>query len=1185
MRARQLRSIVLRAAFETLDVRLSLAVTPAPIFTPDAVPDGIDGPPWNEEVDPPEDYGLFEQPTIQPGVVPVSATNWVPVGPAPINGGIAPGGGPCVGRIAGIAVDPTDSNTLFVASASGGVWKTTNSGTSWTPLTDNQSNLSLGSIAIAPTNHNVIYAGTGEASNATFEHNYGSGILKSVDGGSTWSMVGTAQFNRLCIGKIAVDPTNANIAFAAVSLPRRIGAATGTGIFKTVDGGANWTNTTSGITSIDSWTDVVINPLNPQILYAADGNRDVALTVPGGVYKSINGGASWSPAGNYPMSNVNGRTALAISPSLPSTIYAQSQNQSTSGVLRWSRSTDSGATWTDLTANVPAMSQMWYNNVLVVNPTNPNIVVTAGNVNLYRTTDGGATFTSINTDASGFGPHVDHHALVYDSAGRLLNGNDGGIWRLSTVSPTGTWSDLNGNMQITQFVGVAIHPTNNSYVLGGTQDNGTLATTGQTSWTLREGGDGGEVAFSTTNPNVVYHIAPVGSFGAGAYFRRSDNGGVSFVSKTTGLVNSANSTFYPPFVVDPSNGARVALGTDVVNLTTNGGDNWAAISPVLRAGATVDSVAISKTDPNTIYAAAGGHMFITTNGGANWTERSAPLTDHIYEITIDPANSQIAYAMRDRFSGAKVYRTTNGGVSWTDISGNLPDLPATTIALEGAGAAATLYLGLDNGVYVSTNLGTTWQRYGAGLPNVWVRDLEINTNHVLVAGTYGRGAFEIYTQSAVLTGINGNVFNDANANGILDSGEAGLPNRTVFLDQNGNATLDSATITPASTNVPVAINDLSTVTSVLNVSGTSGAIQRVTLTLNITHTFDGDLVATLINPAGTRVELFASVGDAGQNFVNTTLDDQASTFIANGTAPFTGSFIPGGLLANFKGQSANGTWTLEIADIGPGDVGTLNSWSLSLSTGELTTLSDSLGNYSFGPALAPGTYHIGQVRPLGWRQTAPNAIFPANGLYDVTLATGQNPFGFDFGSVLDSVRPTVANDTFLFETAPQSLRIVFSEDVGASLSAADFSVINLANSQSVPFTLSYLGATSTASLTFSAILPDANYRLRVIAPGVLDNAGNALVADNTFDFYTLTGDANRDRVVDFSDLLIVAQNYGQSGRTFSQGNFDYSADGLVDFSDLLLLAQRYGTSLLLSPASSGIHSKTDMRSGWFRIDA
>jgi subtilisin-like proprotein convertase family protein len=1152
------RSQTSLARAEALEPRLCLAFVPAPLFTPDGVPHSSDTPPF-EPADPPEESDDVVQYSIPPAIVPVDPNNWLPAGPAPIAPGQTPGSMPVSGRISGIAVDPTDANVIYVAAAGGGVWKTVNSGSSWTPLTDSTATLSMGSITISPGNHNVIYAGTGEANNSQ-DSSYGRGILKSIDGGATWTLLGNSVFDRLSIGRIVVDPTNPNTVYAAAGISRRNGVASGTGIFKSINGGATWTNTTTGISVVDSYCDFTLDPSNPSVLYAAIGNRGISAQA--GVYKSIDGGANWNPAGNFPNGASNGRIALALAPSNPSVIYASSANPSSGGLFKMMKSLDGGMTWGDITASVPNYlgSQGWYDTTLAVDPTNPNIVIAGGSTTLLRTTNGGSSWSNINQGANGNGPHVDHHVATFDSLGRLVNGSDGGIWRLDSVSPL-SWSDLNGNLQTIQFVGVALHPTDNNNMFGGSQDNGTEQTAGTAQWTTREGGDGGEVAFGTTNPNVVYHIAPVASFGAGSFFRRSDDGGASWTSATSGIVDASLAAFYPPFVVDPNNGLRLVLGTDRVNLTVNGGASWTPISPVLRASSTIDALAFSASDANTIYAAAGGHIFVTTNGGGIWTERSAPLTDHIQDLAVDPSNSQIAYAMRDRFGGGHVFRTNDGGVSWADISGNLPDLPANTIAMEGAGAAATLYLGTDNAVYVSNNLGASWSRYGNGLPNVWVRDLEINTNHVLIAGTYGRGVFTIYTQQAVTTTIHGNVFNDTNANGAKDAGESGLAGRIVYQDQNGNASLDSATTTRTSTDVPRSIPDFpaAAITSVLNVSGTSGDVEHVAITFNITHTFDGDLVAYLISPSGTRVQLFASVGDAGMNFTNTTLDDDAATFIGAGSAPFIGSFFPTGLLSGFSGQPANGTWSLEIKDVGPGDVGTLNSWSMSISTGEPSTKTAANGDYSFAN-LSPGTYHIGQVRLPGWRQTLPDATFPASGLYTVTLGSGQNLSSVDFGNVIDSTPPVVLSKAFLFEKAPQRLQIQFSEDVGASLSPSDFTITDVATNQNLPFSFSYNGATGVALLgVIGSPLPDGNYRLRVIAAGISDAAGNPMAADSTLDFFVLAADANHDRHVDVTDLGVLATNWQGSGKTFSEGDFNY--DGVVDVTDLGILATNWQKSL------------------------
>src|SRR5579884_1176015 len=235
-----------------------------------------------------------------------------------------------------------------------------------------------------------------------------------------------------------------------------------------------------------------------------------------------------------------------------------------------------------------------------------------------------------------------------------------------------------------------------------------------------------------------------------------------------------------------------------------------------------------------------------------------------------------------------------------------------------------------------------------------------------------RCAVEAVERRVLLSAISGQVYNDVNANGAPDPGEPGLGQWTVYLDQNNNGTFDTnlQTMTFASSDVPHPIPDPGTVDSGLSVAGMSGAVTRVAVTLNVTHSFDSDLQMTLISPSGTRVLLVDQVGGSGQNFTNTTLDDSAHIVIDDGSPPFTGTYSPDHPLSALDGQNANGNWTLEVSDLSAGDSGTLNSWSLTVTTGEPNTRSDASGNYSF-TNLPAGTYTVRQVPEPGWTQTQP----------------------------------------------------------------------------------------------------------------------------------------------------------------------------------------------------------------------
>jgi len=739
------------------------------------------------------------------------------------------------GRITGIAAHPTQVGTTYIAAAGGGVWKTTNGGSTWTPLTDHQPavaadkrTLFMGAIAVAPSSPNIIYAGTGEANfgpskaSGEFRDNiyYGRGVLKSVNGGSSWTLLtgdgedaSLDNFDRRAISRIVVDPTNPDTVYVAVGAQATNGRPGNTGIWKSRNGGQTWKNTTAGISNTTAFTDLVIDAADPQTLYAAVGGYQpdgVTGDLANGVYKTTNAGASWmllcevSTGHHRPCGEATGRIALAIAPSNHQVLYAAIADPSKNNrLLKIWRTADGGASWAApdnlQPGNICPSGSVKinylggagdYHNTLAIDPTDPDIVYAGGICLIARSTFGGTWFAI--GDGVTTGPHRDHHALVFDAAGKLLNGNDGGIWRLfdrqrddpNNHGPNCLhWTNMNGNLGITQFVGLSLHPTDRNRAYGGTQDTGTQRFEGTLKWRRVLRGDGATSAVSADQPNRIYQIVRLTRFTEAGriapFFRRSDDDGNNWIKLMSGINKGAEDdpmNWYPPLALDPSDSNRLLLGTDRIYETVTGGDpkagppynnnGWRAISSPMMSGWDVrdriDSLAVAETNGNTIYALTGGahetamsQLFVTVDGGVNW-QRGADFADHIRTIILvnDPAHGLTAYAVRDRFGGGHVFRNRDGGQHWIDISGSdpdpnlrLPDLPAYSIVVDPRFTPNVLYIGNDSGVYVSTDDGVTWLRFRTGLPNAQVVDLKLNTTlNLLVAATHGRGVWQILLQ-------------------------------------------------------------------------------------------------------------------------------------------------------------------------------------------------------------------------------------------------------------------------------------------------------------------------------------------------------------------------------------------------------------------------------------------------------
>ena len=860
--------------------------------------------------------------------------SWTAIGPAPIDGGFSSVGGD-TGRIVGVAPDPTNANVAYAATASGGVWKTTDATAAvptWTPLTDNLTDangnplpLFMGAIAVAPNNHNVIYAGAGEANNK--HSNYGDGILVSTDGGATWTVDNpNGVFTRLAVAKIAVDPTNADIAYAAVSGFAQTGVAGGennglggnTGIWKTTDGGATWTNMTASIDATDSWSDVLVVPNNSSIVYAAVGNFQGATA--NGIYKSTNGGTTWTLLSSFPTGTVDGRISLAVSAD-SSTLYAAASGTGVSGSTAFSdlfkveSSPDGGATWTDQTANVLAQTgditggQGFYDLTIAVDPANSKVVYLAGSldnagVGMVETTDGGATWHNITSDDVGNSPHTDWHAMAFDAHGQILVGSDGGLWRKDPDPNNAAgflWTDLNGNLNTVQLVSTALDPVDPAIAVGGSQDNGTELYAGSPVWTATDGGDGGKVAFDPQNPAVVYSANPVLlSFGAANFFQVSTDRGLTWSSATNGLniradANAMNN--YPTFAVAPSNGNEVILGDENLWITTNGAQSWSQLAAVGTAGWNpkgnqVDALAIAPSDANTIYASTGGdfaassQIFVSTNGGGTWTDIDLPNgSGRVGHLAVDPTNPQIVYAVVNRFTGGAghVWRTIDGGANWTDISGNLPDEPTNTVAINTTTGA--LYVGNDTGAYVSTNFTSaspSWAPIAPGLPNAQVTDLEYNAAFgLLSAATFGRGAFLISTGSTSVTGAG--VYIDATSSGNT------LTGNLIGADATGTTALGNA-------------NGVEVVGSTNTIGGSAaGAANTIAFNKN-----DGVLVDTGTQNLISENSIFSS-GHLGIELANNGNNNQAAPVLSSVTSRGGDTTITGTLTS-----AASTTYTLEF---------------------------------------------------------------------------------------------------------------------------------------------------------------------------------------------------------------------------------------------------------------------------------
>jgi photosystem II stability/assembly factor-like uncharacterized protein len=757
-------------------------------------------------------YGQTTEATRATEALENNQPKWEALGPKPIsNGNTGTISRPVSGRATAIALDPgydgVSNQTIYLGAAQGGLWRSRDNGVNWTPLLDEQASLAVGSVAIDPANPNVIYVGTGEG-NASGDCYYGAGLLKSVDGGATWRLITgpvstTAPrfpvFQNTAIMHIAIDPNNTQTIYLCTRTAGTYGPSGGgsitagvpgqRGVWKSTDGGETWRNLdVAGNGGITIANDLLISPQNSNTVFAAIPGR--------GIYRSTAGGepGSWQLLTQGLPATELGRIKLVVGPpvnsSAPFTLFAAiaTTGSMLHGVYR---STDNGDTWTRTTGQPASVGQTNYNLTLSVDPLNPNIIY-LGMVTFYRSLDGGNNWINQANGTGDGGIHVDQHFSVVSRArpNIFFMANDGGVWRSDNANATGQtmgWVNLNQTLNTVQFQGVAMHPTNPNYLIGGTQDNGTNRFTGDAAWTRVAGGDGGFALVDQSNPSTVWHsfqnssgtattgasYGPRVSFNAGDAW--SERGCRASCRPVAGSMNPSDRVgFYSPMTLNtgftqPAN--VIYWGTHRIYRSADIGVTWTGLGAsadgfgqdlskgtgrvtVITAHPKLNN---STSPPGEIVWAgtSDGNIQLTANAGALagavFTNVTAtPLPNRfVTDIALDAADTTRAYVTYSGFSlstpttPGHVFATTDMGRTWQDISGDLPDVPVTSVAIDPM-QDGTLYLGTDIGVFQTTDGGATWVRLGNGMPRVASFMVRYHAaTRSIVAATHGRGMFRL----------------------------------------------------------------------------------------------------------------------------------------------------------------------------------------------------------------------------------------------------------------------------------------------------------------------------------------------------------------------------------------------------------------------------------------------------------
>lgn len=637
-----------------------------------------------------------------------------------------------LGRINGVAQAPGNSNYLVIASASGGIWTTTNGGANWQTNTDDFPVLGFSNVVINPSNTQIIYGASGDGE---IGDTYGLGVVKSTDGGQTWNLTGLnfgTNKSRLT-RKIMMHPTNHDELLAATNI----------GLYKTTDGGITWNEIRKG-----DFRDIEYKPNDPNTIYAVNDGQ---------FFKTNDGGTTWiTITSGLPSANAVSRFAIAVTAANASYVYLVAGESASQGFEGLYRSTDEGATFTlrSSTPNILGWSvygndnggQAWYDLAICASPVNAEMVFVGG-VNVWRSTNGGSTWACKGHWQGSNGValvHADIHNLEY-YGNNLYCSNDGGIY-VSTNDGT-TWTDLSSGIEITQFYRLSCSQLNTDMIMAGAQDNNSSRRLNNT-WKYMRGGDGMEQLIHTTNTNILFSASQYGSIG------RSINGGASF-SNIMGNLNGTGD-WVTPYVMTP--GGTLYIGYSDVYRSTNNGSTSTKISNLSSGNLTL--LHVSPSDSNHIICGRGSTLLKTSNGGTTWVNVNSGIPNGNTNFTyawFHPTNPLRMWVTCSGYvKGAKVFETNDGGASWTNITGNLPNMPVNCIIYE-TGSNDGLYIGTDAGIFYKNANLKNWQAFMTGLPNVIVRELEIvYPINKIRAATYGRGVWEsdLYTLSKPVVDFN-----------------------------------------------------------------------------------------------------------------------------------------------------------------------------------------------------------------------------------------------------------------------------------------------------------------------------------------------------------------------------------------------------------------------------------------------
>ncbi len=625
--------------------------------------------------------------------------DWQPIGPFDYNN--TDSWSPGTGRVNCIVEDPNDPNTLYIGAPAGGVWKSTDAGSNWTPLGDELSVIGVSGIAIDPTNSDIVYLCTGDTDAGD---TYSIGVLKSTDGGITWNSVGGITATKTT--EILIDPTNTDVLYLSTS----------SGLFKSTNGGTTFANILSG-----NIRDIDMKPGTPSTIYAVSSSE---------FYKSTNSGGTWNTITNG-LPATSDRLAIATTADDADYVYVLSAGAG-GGYQGVYRSTNSATSFTaqNTTTDVFESTQSWYDMAIACSQTDRDEIVT-GVLNVWRSSNGGNSFTQLNSWSNPGGnayTHADIHYLKY-YGNNLYCGSDGGIYK--STNGGNNFTDLTAGLQIGQFYRIGGSQNDVDVLAGGLQDNGGFAYVGGV-WKVYYGADGMEAGVDRNNSNLIFGMIQNGDL------YRSTNGG----NTSSGQGSPESGRWVTPMAMDPNNDRLLAGYDDLHEFDYASG--WNQLS-TFNFPQQLRNIEIYEGNSNIIFVSTDDNLYRTVDGGTNFTEitGSLPTNSVITSIEVNPTDADELWITRGGWNANDhVFHTTDGGVTWVNITAGLPNLPCNIVKHD-AGTNAGIYVGTDIGVYYYDEDLGTWIQFSGNLPNVIVNDLEINeSNNIIRCGTYGRGVWE-----------------------------------------------------------------------------------------------------------------------------------------------------------------------------------------------------------------------------------------------------------------------------------------------------------------------------------------------------------------------------------------------------------------------------------------------------------